>query len=96
VVGGRQQAQIVDHSQRVDEHSLRLRRDLTPGIWKTALSGLDKRLCLPTIDEDALTGLKFNTALPWRLAEATLSARLADLDGAQRSLREPVRFSRLS
>ena len=87
---------VTDHSQRVDEHSIRLRRDLTPEIWKAASTGLDKHLCLPMIDEDALTGLKFSTALPRHLAEATLSARLADLDGARRCLLEPVRFVRLS
>ncbi|MDN3351345.1 hypothetical protein [Actinomadura sp. DC4] len=40
-----------------------------------------------------MNGLKFSTALPRHLAEATLSARLADLEGARLTLREPVRFS---
>jgi ATP-dependent Lhr-like helicase len=87
---------VADHAQRIEEFSIRLRRDLTPGIWKAAVSDVNERLCLPAIDEDALNGLKFNTALPRHLAEATLSARLADVGGAQRSLSEPVRFSHLS
>ncbi|MCK9926695.1 hypothetical protein MXD62_05855 [Frankia sp. Mgl5] len=42
-----------------------------------------------------LAGLKFNTALPPRLAEATLATRLADLPAATTVLREPVRFTTL-
>jgi ATP-dependent Lhr-like helicase len=38
-------------------------------------------------------GLKFSAALPHRLAVATLSARLADFDGARAVLAEPKRFS---
>ena len=51
------------------------------------------RLCLPDVDERALEGLKFNEALPERLAVATLAARLADLDSALKALAEPVRFT---
>jgi ATP-dependent helicase Lhr and Lhr-like helicase len=51
------------------------------------------RLCLPEVDQRALTGLKFNEALPERLAMATLAARLADLDSAARVLAEPARFT---
>src|ERR1019366_9442477 len=40
-----------------------------------------------------LSGLKFNEALPERLATATLAARLADLDSAARVLAEPARFT---
>jgi ATP-dependent Lhr-like helicase len=51
-----------------------------------------EHLSLPEVDERALAGLKFNEALPHRLAVATLSARLADLEGATISLSDPVRF----
>ncbi|GGT53962.1 hypothetical protein GCM10010271_67380 [Streptomyces kurssanovii] len=51
------------------------------------------RLCLPDVDERALRGLKFSEALPPRLAEATLSARLADTESATAVLAEPVRLS---
>ncbi|WP_329188374.1 hypothetical protein [Streptomyces sp. NBC_01428] len=47
------------------------------------------QLGLPVVHEQALKGLKFNAALPRRLAEA----RLADLEGAVAVLDEPVRFS---
>ncbi|MFI9275215.1 hypothetical protein ACIGXM_31560 [Kitasatospora sp. NPDC052896] len=52
------------------------------------------RLCLPEVDPRALNGLKFSAALPQRLAEATLAARLADLDHATHVLNEPARFVR--
>ena len=40
----------------------------------------------------ALDGLKFNATLPKHLAERTLSARLADVEGARALLKEPTRF----
>ena len=48
---------------------------------------------MPEVDQRALAGLKFNEALPERLAAATLAARLADLDSAVRVLAEPARFT---
>jgi ATP-dependent Lhr-like helicase len=87
---------VADRAQRVEEFFIRLRRDLTPAIWKVAVSDVNDRLCLPMVDDDALNGLKFSAALPRHLAEATLSARLADLEGARYSLTEPIRFSQLS
>jgi ATP-dependent Lhr-like helicase len=87
---------VADRAQRVEEFFIRLRRDLTPAIWKVAVSDADERLCLPGVDDEALNGLKFSIALPRHLAEATLSARLTDLEGAHRSLSEPVRFSQRS
>ena len=50
------------------------------------------RLCLPEVDEKALTGLKFSEALPRHLAVATLAMRLAD--HAQAVLMESARFER--
>ena len=52
------------------------------------------RLCLPEVDEKALTGLKFSEALPRHLAVATLAMRLADLDHARAVLMESARFER--
>ncbi|MFD8508910.1 DEAD/DEAH box helicase [Streptomyces sp. NPDC059687] len=85
-------AGIADPLQRGDNLYVRLRSDLTPQIWKQATADAADRLCLPDVDLRALNGLKFNAALPQRLAEATLAARLADLDHAARTLTEPVRF----
>jgi ATP-dependent helicase Lhr and Lhr-like helicase len=84
-------SELADEKQRVDDVSLRLRTDLTLEMWKTATADAADRLCLPEVDERALEGLKFNEALPHHLAVATLSARLADLDGAARVFAEQAR-----
>jgi ATP-dependent Lhr-like helicase len=82
-----------DPAQRVEDASIRLRTDLTAEMWKAAIASAADKLCLPAVDERALHGLKFSAALPPRLAEATLAARLADLEGAATVLKEPTRFS---
>lgn len=64
--------------QRVNDHWIRLREQVTPASWKSCTAGAADRLCLPTVDERAVR-LKFAEALPPRLEEATLSARLACL-----------------
>ncbi|MFI9462627.1 DEAD/DEAH box helicase [Streptomyces xiamenensis] len=88
---------VTDQLQRPTDTYVRLREDVTPAEWRTAVREATRHLCLPGIDATALTGLKFSAALPQRLAEATLSARLADLDGAAALLGEPVTFtSRIS
>ena len=40
-----------------------------------------------------MKGLKFSAALPVRLAEATLAARMADLESAAIVLAEPTRLT---
>ncbi|MFH8927668.1 DEAD/DEAH box helicase [Streptomyces pristinaespiralis] len=84
---------ISDPLQRPTDAYLRLRENITHQDWKIATASASDHLCLPTVDPRALAGLKFAGALPPRLAEATLAARLADLGGATNSLREPVRFT---
>ncbi|MEE4595272.1 DEAD/DEAH box helicase [Streptomyces sp. DSM 41524] len=84
---------VADPLQRPTDAYVRLREDITPQDWKKAVAEGAEQLCLPAVDPRALTGLKFSAALPPRLAEATLAARLADLDGASAALREPVRFT---
>lgn len=84
---------IADPKQDYEDHSLRLREDLTPERWRTGTADAAERLCLPDVNEKALAGLKFSAALPPRLAEATLAARLGDLPHAAAVLREPVRFT---
>lgn len=84
---------IADPLQRPTGTYVRLREDITPQEWKKATAHAADHLCLPAVDPRALSGLKFSVALPPRLAEATLAARLADLDGAAASLREAVRFT---
>ncbi|MBQ0905037.1 DEAD/DEAH box helicase [Micromonospora sp. U21] len=84
--------EVVDPVERFDDSAIRLREDLTPQAWRSLTADAADRLCLPEIDEKAVVGLKFNAALPTRLAMATLAARLADLDRAAMVLREPTRF----
>lgn len=83
---------MADDRQRPDDSKIRLRLDLTPVMWRAGTAEAAKRAILPEIDEKALTGFKFNEALPQRLAEATLAQRPADLDGAAKVLGERVRF----
>ncbi|MBA9004990.1 DEAD/DEAH box helicase [Thermomonospora cellulosilytica] len=84
---------VADAGQRVEDFSIRLRSDLTPRMWKAALTSALERLRLPAPSEEALRGLKYSDALPRHLAEATLSARLADLPGATRILKNPTHIS---
>ncbi|WP_205719061.1 DEAD/DEAH box helicase [Actinomadura geliboluensis] len=86
-------SEVTDPEQRVEDFYIRLRTDVTTARWKEACSEGRAHLCLPSPDARALHGLKFNEALPRRLAEATLSARLADLPGAEIVLSEPCRFN---
>lgn len=88
-------ASVTDPLQRSTDGYVRLREDLTPEQWRAATKDVTNHLCLPHVDSRALNGLKFSTALPQRLAEATLAARLADLDGAAAALGESVRFTSL-
>jgi len=87
---------VVDGTQRFDDTSIRMRTDLTLQMWRASAGAAAERLCLPDVDERALTGLKFNEALPQRLATATLAVRLADLKGASAVLSDPIRFVSLN
>ncbi|GAA0905318.1 DEAD/DEAH box helicase [Virgisporangium aurantiacum] len=84
--------EVIDPVQRYDDRQIRLRDNLTPSEWRQLTADATQRLCLPQPDNKALEGLKFNAALPERLAIATLAARLSDLDGAATILKEPTRF----
>ncbi|WP_405912435.1 DEAD/DEAH box helicase [Streptomyces sp. NBC_00963] len=83
---------IADPLQRPTDAYIRLREDLTHLEWSKARTQAGQHLCLPSVDMRALRGLKFGTALPERLAQATLAARLCDLKGAASVLAEPTRF----
>ncbi|MEV4529213.1 DEAD/DEAH box helicase [Streptosporangium sp. NPDC049304] len=86
-------ASVADPKQQVTDAWLRLRTDVSKESWTSALRDSAEGLCLPEPDPGALEGLKFNTALPARLAERTLAARLADFDGARAILNQRHRFS---
>ncbi|WP_431994078.1 DEAD/DEAH box helicase [Streptomyces griseoflavus] len=83
---------VVLRHRILDDRFVRLRDDVTPQAWRTAVTDAGTGLTLPDVDPHAVRGLKFAEALPARLAEATLAARLGDADGAQAVLAEPVRF----
>lgn len=84
-----------DPKQQTNDACLRLNAELDPRTWAAAKSTARERVVLPEVSVRALDGLKFNAALPQRLAERTLSARLADVEGAQALLAEPTRFTQL-
>jgi ATP-dependent Lhr-like helicase len=87
---------VVAPQRRFDDRWIRLRDDLTPARWKTAVEDAAAGLSLPEVDGRAVRGLKFGEALPARLAEATLAARTADEEGARAALTESVRLTRLT
>ncbi|MFI0412185.1 hypothetical protein [Actinomadura sp. 3N508] len=82
---------MTDPVQRPTDLYVRLREDLTPDMWKAARAKTP--LVLPDVDARAVRGLKFSVALPAHLAAATVAARLADLDGAEKALAETTRFT---
>ena len=47
--------------QRVNDHWIRLREDLTP-VRKEATAGAPERLCLPAVGERVVRGLTFGDA----------------------------------
>ncbi|MEV0294922.1 DEAD/DEAH box helicase [Nocardia sp. NPDC050710] len=86
--------EIVDLTQRLSDFSLRLRPEATRDMWRSAHSRAEEnsRWVLPLADKRAVNGLKFSDVLPENLAAATVSARLADLDGAASVFSEAVQF----
>ncbi|MGY0069227.1 DEAD/DEAH box helicase [Streptomyces sp. QTS137] len=83
---------VVLRHRTVDDRFVRLREDVTPQSWRAAVEDAGTGLALPEVDPHAVRGLKFAEALPVRLAEATLAARLGDADGARAALAEPALF----
>ncbi|WP_116247799.1 DEAD/DEAH box helicase [Nocardiopsis sp. FIRDI 009] len=81
-----------DPKQQPNDACLRLNADLEPRTWAEAKQAARESVTLPTVATRALDGLKFSAALPRHLAERTLSARLADVDGARTLLKESTRF----
>ena len=83
---------LADPMQQYNDAYIRLRDNLTRDQWLAGIGDAADRICLPEVDDKALTGLKFSVALPRRLAVATLAARIADVDNAAAVLAEPSRF----
>jgi ATP-dependent Lhr-like helicase len=84
---------VADPLQPYDDYRIRLRDNVTLDEWRALRATAAERLTLPDPSPRAVAGLKFNAALPDRLATATLAARLADLDSALSVLAEPTRFT---
>lgn len=89
-------ASVAAPHRRVSDQWIRLRDDITHQVWQTARADTQAGLCLPDVSSRAIRGLKFGEALPPRLAEATLAARMVDEKGAGTVLAEPARFITLS
>ncbi|MET9656738.1 DEAD/DEAH box helicase [Streptomyces sp. NPDC006510] len=85
-------ASVAAPHRRVSDQWIRLRDDLTLQVWQIARADTGAGLCLPEVDSRAVRGLKFGEALPPRLAEATLAARMTDEESAGTVLAEPARF----
>ncbi|WP_067565344.1 DEAD/DEAH box helicase [Nocardia acidivorans] len=85
---------ISEADQRPTDFYVRLRPDLTSEmLFATAeFTDGEAALTLPSVDPRAVNGLKFSALLPERLAAATVSARLADLEGARVTLHEKRQF----
>lgn len=84
---------LVDPSQRIGDHTIRMRKDSDPRSVAEALRAVDPSdLVTPDIHESALAGLKFASALPPELARATLAVRFADHRSARQVLTEKRRI----
>lgn len=86
---------LADPTPRYDDAYIRLRAGVTRRMWLSGVADAAERICLPEVDDKGLAGLKFS-ALPRRLAVATLAARLADVGRRNRATRGiQVRLLRL-
>ncbi|ALV51768.1 hypothetical protein ABZ588_02405 [Streptomyces althioticus] len=73
---------VVLRHRSVDDRFVRLQDGITLQDWRVASQDVGAGLTLPHVDPHAVRGLKFAEALPARLAEATLAARLGDAEGS--------------
>jgi ATP-dependent Lhr-like helicase len=82
---------LVDRRQRAGDHSIRLYSDMSFGDVKNALTGQPEEK-MPEVNDSAVGGLKFASALPDELARATVAERLADFSSMRAVLRESRTF----
>jgi ATP-dependent Lhr-like helicase len=81
---------LVDPAQRIGDESVRLRQGTDLHDAARHLSNIGPEiLAAPSIDERALAGLKFSSALPGELARSTVAERVGDIDTAVVVLGEP-------
>lgn len=87
---------IVAPRQRIGTESIRLRRNLTVQDIREGIAAageLAEPRPLPSVDTQAVQGLKFSAALPVQLASRTLSSRVGDPDNARVVLDEEYSFA---
>lgn len=73
------------YEARSDNQAIHFAADFPTG----GLADVDVSVALPFVTEEAVTGLKFSSALPRELARATLAARFEDRAGAAEVQRSP-------
>lgn len=84
---------VVEDRTRFDNDAIRLRTELDSDELDAAIASATG-IAPPSVSADAVRGLKFADSLPPHLAMQTLAARLADVAGAQRALRQPRQWVR--
>jgi SAM-dependent methyltransferase len=85
--------QLVDEDGRIDNHSLRLRSDVTLAQLRAVVDATrEGEMAAPEVTEDAVRELKFGEILPPDLAVATLAERLVDESAAKSVLGGPVQW----
>jgi ATP-dependent Lhr-like helicase len=82
---------VVDRRQRIGDQAIRLFSDMSVTDIKTALAKpIEGRVA--EVNDNAVAGLKFASALPEDLARATVAERLVDKSGMQEVLLESRSF----
>jgi ATP-dependent Lhr-like helicase len=81
---------IAEDAQRPDNFRIRLRSIEAAENLLAALNELNWDDVLPSVSPAATAGLKFSEVLPPDLAVKTIAERLADHDGAQAVVAEPL------
>jgi ATP-dependent Lhr-like helicase len=85
---------LVDEPARLDNHSLRLRPNLTSAQLRAAIdTAAAGELPAPEVTDEAIRELKFGEALPPELAAATLAMRLTDEPAARAVLAQRLQWA---
>ncbi|WNV90385.1 DEAD/DEAH box helicase [Umezawaea sp. Da 62-37] len=82
---------VVDRRQRIGDQAVRLFSDMSVTDIKTELSKPTEGR-VPEVNDNAIAGLKFASALPEDLARETVAERLVDKSGMQEVLLESRSF----
>jgi ATP-dependent Lhr-like helicase len=89
--------QLIDEDGGVDNHSLRLRSDITSAQLRAAIdAAVTAELPAPEVTDEAVRELKFGETLPPGLAAETLAMRLNDESAARTVLGQRTRWTQLA